>query len=65
MSSASLNPTVLAPRPVAPSGATAAAGTRPHRLGGALRAVRAFTGAAFGVLVLGEYEEEAAGVRRR
>ncbi|MFD5495818.1 hypothetical protein ACFYY3_12670 [Streptomyces sp. NPDC001812] len=36
----------------------------PHRLGNALRAVRAFTEAFFSVTVLGEYNEEA-GVRRR
>ncbi|QIY96686.1 hypothetical protein HEP87_25080 [Streptomyces sp. S1D4-11] len=35
-----------------------------HRVGDALRAVKVFVGAAFGVVLLGEYEEEA-GVRRR
>lgn len=38
-------------------------GSRPHRLGDALRAVKVFLGAAFDVIVLGEYDEEA-GVRR-
>ncbi|MET4926261.1 hypothetical protein P3L51_28575 [Streptomyces sp. PSRA5] len=31
----------------------------PHRVGDALRAVKVFVAAAFGVAVLGEYEEEA------
>ncbi|MFD4632655.1 hypothetical protein ACFVYR_19235 [Streptomyces sp. NPDC058284] len=46
--------------------ATAARGgtTHPPRAGGALRAAKAFVSAAFGVVVLGEYAEEA-GVRRR
>ncbi|MEU5223130.1 hypothetical protein AB0G55_10765 [Streptomyces toyocaensis] len=35
-----------------------------HRAGDALRAVKVFLGAAFDVIVLGEYAEEA-GVRRR
>ncbi|MEU5478001.1 hypothetical protein [Streptomyces mirabilis] len=35
-----------------------------HRVGDALHAVKVFVGAAFGVVLLGEYEEEA-GVRRR
>ncbi|MFI2226411.1 MULTISPECIES: hypothetical protein [Streptomyces] len=48
------------------------AGTRPvppvppaSGFGGALRAVRVFTAAAFGVAVLGDYDADAAGVRRR
>lgn len=47
-----------------PSGATS--GTDRHRrsLGGALLAIKVFAGAAFDVMVLGEFEEEA-GVRRR
>ncbi|MEE1755679.1 hypothetical protein [Streptomyces sp. SP18CS02] len=48
------------------SGATAL-GTTPHpshRLGNALRAVKVFAEAALGVVVLGEYAEEA-GVKRR
>ncbi|MET8690597.1 hypothetical protein ABZV77_40970 [Streptomyces sp. NPDC004732] len=36
----------------------------PHRLGGALRAAKVLVSAAFGVVVLGEYAEEA-GVRTR
>ncbi|MFC8915903.1 MULTISPECIES: hypothetical protein [unclassified Streptomyces] len=49
-----------------PSGATALGTTRhpAHRLGNALRAIKVFAEAAFGVAVLGEYGEEA-GVRRR
>ncbi|MEZ3177191.1 hypothetical protein KYY02_00240 [Streptomyces pimonensis] len=61
MSAATLHPTTP---PVRPAGATAFQGGRPHRLGDALRAVRVFLGAAFDVIVLGEYGEEA-GVRRR
>lgn len=34
-------------------------------LGGALRVVRVFATAAFGVAVLGDYDADAAGVRRR
>ncbi|MEU6991571.1 hypothetical protein ABZ953_13050 [Streptomyces sp. NPDC046465] len=51
-----------------PSSAGSAAASHdaahPHRKGGALRAAKAFVSAAFGVVVLGEYGEEA-GVRRR
>ncbi|MGW0822093.1 hypothetical protein [Streptomyces sp. NPDC002845] len=48
-----------------PSGASALAdGQQHHRIGDALRAIRVFAGAAFRVIVLGEYAEEA-GVRRR
>ncbi|MER7110267.1 hypothetical protein [Streptomyces sp. NPDC000229] len=48
------------------SGATALGATRhpAHRLGNALRAIKVFAEAAFGVVVLGEFAEEA-GVRRR
>ncbi|MDN3296258.1 hypothetical protein QWM81_19765 [Streptomyces ficellus] len=48
------------------SGATALGATRhpAHRLGNALRAIKVFAEAAFAVVVLGEYAEEA-GVRRR
>ncbi|MFD7441503.1 hypothetical protein [Streptomyces sp. NPDC059909] len=47
-------------------GATAsgAAGRHGHRLGDALRAIKVFVKAAFGVVVLGEYGEEAGVVRR-
>ncbi|MFD6189349.1 hypothetical protein [Streptomyces sp. NPDC060275] len=44
-------------------GPTPVAGSHRHRLGDTLRAVRVFAGAAFDVVVLGEYGEEA-GVRR-
>ncbi|MFJ3162324.1 hypothetical protein [Streptomyces kanasensis] len=50
------------PRTGEPSGTAALPGSR---LGGALRAVRVFTTAAFGVAVLGAYDAEAAGVVRR
>lgn len=55
----------LDPRRTGPAhGATAATGhPRSHRPGDALRAVKIFVRAAFGVVVLGEYAEEA-GVRR-
>ncbi|KUN21197.1 hypothetical protein AQJ23_30100 [Streptomyces antibioticus] len=55
----------ITPAPGRPSGATPVTDTHPtHRLGDALRAIRVFAGAAFEVIVLGEYGEEA-GVRRR
>lgn len=53
------------PAPGRPSGATPLSdlhGT--HRIGNALRAIRVFAGAAFDVVILGEYSEEA-GVRRK
>ncbi|MGW3494691.1 hypothetical protein [Streptomyces sp. NPDC001020] len=51
-------------RPGPPSGATALGQAhRRHRLGDVLRAVRVFAGAAFDVLLFGEYCEEM-GVRR-
>ncbi|NBE55291.1 hypothetical protein [Streptomyces boluensis] len=47
-------------RPATGRGATAATGSRhSHRIGDALRAVKVFAGAALGVVVLGEYGEEA------
>ncbi|MFE4665375.1 hypothetical protein ACFRI7_14035 [Streptomyces sp. NPDC056716] len=54
----------LTPVPGRPPGATAVAGSHRHRIGEAVRAVRVFAGAAFDVVILGEYAEEA-GVRRR
>ncbi|MBG0854390.1 hypothetical protein I2W78_21755 [Streptomyces spinoverrucosus] len=60
MSAATFHP---APAPAHP-GATSLTGSHRHRLGEALRAVRVFAGAAFDVIVLGEYGEEA-GVRRK
>ncbi|NED35685.1 hypothetical protein [Streptomyces sp. SID8499] len=60
MSAATLHP---AP-PVRPAGATAVQGSHRHRLGDALRAVKVFAGAAFDVIILGEYGEEA-GVRHK
>lgn len=47
-------------------GATALGAARhpAHRLGNTLRAIKVFAEAAFGVVVLGEFAEEA-GVRRR
>ncbi|GAA3372714.1 hypothetical protein GCM10020367_28910 [Streptomyces sannanensis] len=49
-----------------PHGATATGAARhhAHRFGDALRAVKVFAEAAFSVVVLGEYGEDA-GVRRR
>jgi hypothetical protein len=53
------------PAPGRPSGATPVSDLHAtHRLGNALRAIRVFAGAAFGVVILGEYSEEA-GVRRK
>ncbi|MFI6948717.1 hypothetical protein [Streptomyces sp. NPDC050422] len=61
MSTVTLNPRRTGPA----HGATAATGhPRSHRAGDALRAVKVYARAAFGVVVLGEYAEEA-GVRRR
>ncbi|MFE7352636.1 hypothetical protein ACFU8Q_05410 [Streptomyces sp. NPDC057543] len=61
MSTVTLNPRRTGPA----HGATAATGHRhSHRVGDALRAARVYARAAFGVVVLGEYAEEA-GVRRR
>ena len=46
-------------------GATAATDTHhPHRLGNALRAAKVLVTSALGVILLGEYDEEA-GVHRR
>ncbi|ELS54172.1 hypothetical protein [Streptomyces viridochromogenes] len=56
MSAATIHP--------APHGATALQGSHRHRLGEALRAIKVFAGAAFEVIILGEYREEA-GVRRK
>lgn len=56
--------TIRTPRPVRAAGATPVLGGHPHRLGDALRAIKVFLGAAFDVIVLGEYGEEA-GVRRK
>lgn len=53
-----------APRPHRPAGATPLLDGHRHVLGEALRAVKVFAGAAFDVIILGEYAEEA-GVRRR
>jgi len=53
------------PAPGRPSGATPLSGNHnTHRVGNALRAIRVLAGAAFDVVILGEYGEEA-GVRRR
>ncbi|MEU1473530.1 hypothetical protein ABZ434_35635 [Streptomyces sp. NPDC005761] len=61
MSTVTLNPRRTGPA----HGASAATGhSHHHRAGDALRAVRVYVRAAFGVVVLGEYAEEA-GVRRR
>lgn len=61
MSAATITPV---PRPPRTAGATPVLGSHRHVFGEALRAVKVFAGAAFDVVVLGEYGEEA-GVRRR
>jgi hypothetical protein len=61
MSAATISP---APAARPPSGATATDGPHHHPLGNALRAVKVFAEAAFNVIILGEYSEEA-GIRRR
>ncbi|GGQ05427.1 hypothetical protein [Streptomyces roseolilacinus] len=58
MSTATFTSTARAPQ------APGAAKRPSTRLGGALRAVRVFATAAFGVAVLGDYDADAAGVRR-
>jgi hypothetical protein len=60
MSAATIHPAPARP----PTGATAVDGPHPHIVGNALRAIKVFAQAAFGVVILGEYGEEA-GVRRR
>ncbi|MFB7245903.1 hypothetical protein CW362_20785 [Streptomyces populi] len=63
MSAATFTPGPAHPGPVA-RGATAVTSVRHHyRLGDALKAVKVFGRAAIGVVLLGEYGEEA-GVRR-
>ncbi|WP_196218158.1 hypothetical protein [Streptomyces blattellae] len=53
------------PAPGRASGATALTPSHHrHRLGEALRAIKVYAGAAFDVIIFGEYGEEA-GVRRR
>lgn len=59
MSAATIHPT-----PARPSGATPVTGSHHHRLGDALRAIKVFAGAAFSVVVLGEYGEEAGILRK-
>ena len=55
----------ITPAPGRASGATSLSGIHgTHRLGTARRASRVFAGAAFDVVILGEYAQEA-GVRRR
>ncbi|MFB7913894.1 hypothetical protein [Streptomyces sp. NPDC056061] len=61
MSTVTLNPRRTGPA----HGASAATGhSHDHRFGDTLRAVKVFARAAFGVIVMGEYAEEA-GVRTR
>ncbi|MDN0194159.1 hypothetical protein [Streptomyces sp. S.PNR 29] len=62
MSAAIISP---APAPGRPSGAAVLPGSHAHPLGTALRALRVFAGAAFDVVILGEYAEEAGVVRRK
>ncbi|MGW2818960.1 hypothetical protein [Streptomyces sp. NPDC001415] len=65
MSAATFSP-VPSARPGALKGATAsgAAPHRTHMIGNAVRAAKVLAGAAFSVVVMGEYAEEA-GVHRR
>ncbi|MGW0766780.1 hypothetical protein [Streptomyces sp. NPDC002676] len=60
MSAATIHPAGVRP----PAGATAVDGPHHHFLGNALRAVKVFAEAAFGVVILGEYGEEA-GIHRK
>ncbi|MFI6686179.1 hypothetical protein [Streptomyces sp. NPDC050485] len=65
MSTATFNPAPSA-RPGTPRGATASGAVlhRTHKIGNAVRAAKVLAGAAFSVVVLGEYAEEA-GVHRK
>ncbi|MEU8027228.1 hypothetical protein [Streptomyces sp. NPDC049099] len=60
MSAATIHPVPVRP----PTGATAVDGPHHHLLGNALRAIKVFAEAAFGVVILGEYGEEA-GIRHK
>ncbi|MFI9806529.1 hypothetical protein ACIHEJ_19595 [Streptomyces sp. NPDC052301] len=60
MSAATISPAPVRP----PTGATAVDGPHHHFVGNALRAVKVFVEAAFSVVILGEYGEEA-GIRRK
>lgn len=60
MSAATISPAPARP----PSGATATDGPHHHPIGNALRAIKVFAEAAFNVVILGEYGEEA-GIRHR
>ncbi|MBL1110197.1 hypothetical protein JK361_37550 [Streptomyces sp. 5-8] len=60
MSAATFSPAPARP----PAGATAVDGPHHHPLGNALRAAKVFVEAAFSVVILGEYGEEA-GIRRK
>ncbi|MCT7351544.1 hypothetical protein N4P33_05080 [Streptomyces sp. 15-116A] len=62
MSAAAIHPTSP---PGLPPGATPLQGDHRHLLGDALRAVKVFLGAAFDVVILGEYGEEAGVLRKR
>ncbi|WP_200306651.1 hypothetical protein [Streptomyces adelaidensis] len=64
MSAATFIPASAAGRSGPPPGATGLDHHNHHRLADALRAVKVFASAAFGVIVLGEYAEEA-GIRHR
>ncbi|GAB2870921.1 hypothetical protein GCM10027074_43190 [Streptomyces deserti] len=55
----------ISPAPAGPSGATALQSGHRHPLGQVLRAVKVFAGAAFDVIILGEYGAEAGVVRRK
>ncbi|BBC34238.1 uncharacterized protein SGFS_055320 [Streptomyces graminofaciens] len=60
MSAATFIPAQASGRPGPPSGATGIDNTHHrHRMADVLRAIKVFAGAAFGVVVLGEYAEEA------
>ncbi|MFF7354363.1 MULTISPECIES: hypothetical protein [Streptomyces] len=60
MSAATIHPAPARP----PAGATAVDGPHHHLLGNALRAIKVFAEAAFSVVILGEYGEEA-GIHRK
>ncbi|GAP48092.1 hypothetical protein [Streptomyces azureus] len=63
MSAATFSPASAPGRP--PGAATVAGSHHRHLLGEAVRAVRVFAGAAFDVIILGQYGEEVGVVRRK
>ncbi|MEV7190857.1 hypothetical protein AB0N81_03480 [Streptomyces sp. NPDC093510] len=64
MSAATFTPASVRSSADPATGTDTGGASHPHRVSGALRAAKVLVSAAFGVVVLGEYAEEA-GVRHR